>query len=174
GADVASGAIEVNVQRGRHCQLPKKAGHARKIRIRYAGAVVTLWMRRVIAQNGQRFFAVPEAHQGNHGINGSLGLGSQGRIGAGRVADGTHFSIRPEDAAVRGNLLDTSFTEAEVRDGPRMSERGPDSSFEFNQRLPLEAALELPRLRSRFFEDLFGGEIAVGSVMLVQAGKRNS
>ena len=63
GADVATGAVEMDVQRRRDVQLSEKTRDTGKIRIWNSRSIVTLRMRRKVTQNRHRSFAIPEAHE---------------------------------------------------------------------------------------------------------------
>ena len=58
-------------------------------------------------------------------------------------------------------------------DGARIQQRSPDGPLKYAQRLALETAFILPRSQSGLLQNLFGGEVAVRRVMLVQGMHRH-
>src|SRR6185369_9516378 len=113
GADVTARSVEMDVQRRRHGQVAFKSGYARKIRVRDAGTVVALRVRRVVAQDSQRFVSIPKADLGEQGIDGALRRGTQLRIGAGRVTN-ADFAVRSGNAPAGCDFLDLRLTEPNV------------------------------------------------------------
>ena len=168
GADVAAGAIEMDVHGPWGGELAVKAGEAGEIGVGNAGAVVALRMSGVVGEDGQGFVVVPEGDEGDDGIDGAFGSGAQVRIGAGGVADADDFSIRTEDAAVGGDFLNVAFAEAEVGDWLGAGEGEADGALEMGEDLALPITFEFARVHACLFEDLFGGEIAVGGIVLVE------
>src|SRR2546428_471380 len=59
GANVATGAVEMDVQRRRDSQLPEETRNSGKVRVRNSGAVITLRMRSVVAQHRHGSLAIP-------------------------------------------------------------------------------------------------------------------
>src|SRR5205809_2375187 len=63
GADVATSAVEMDVQCRRDIQMSEKTRDTGKIRIRNARSIVTLRMRREITQNRHWPLVIPEADE---------------------------------------------------------------------------------------------------------------
>src|SRR5262249_25206309 len=145
----------------------QKSGDTGEVRIRNAGAIITLRMRRIITQDRERSIAIPKTHQGKYWIDCAFGFGSQCRILAARVTDGPHFSVRSENSAIRGNSLDPSFAQADVGQWLWVANGVLYCLFELVQELSLEAALKLAYGLPGVLEKFFSGEIAIGRVVLM-------
>ena len=111
---------------------------------------------------------VPEAHEGNLGIDRALRFRAQGRVGRRGVAHGAHLAIGAEDAAVRRDLIHRCDPEAEVRHRFRVRQRFVHCGSEATQGFTLEGALEIQRIDAGVLQDLLRAKIAVRGVVLMQ------
>src|SRR5262249_40907727 len=158
---------EMNVQRRRHGYLSEETRDTWKIRIWNARPIITLRMRRIITQHSHGLIVVPKADERNDRIDCAFGCGDQLRIRASRVAH-TDFAIGPENTTIRRDLLDTSFTEAEVSNRLRARQRLLHGGFKIGNYLPLKAAFILARIHSGVCKNSLGGKIAIWRVVLMQ------
>src|SRR5262245_56030570 len=72
GPDVAARAVEMDMQGGRHRQLPIKARDAEEIRVGDAGAIITLRVRGIITQDRDRLIAVPKTDERDYWVDNSF------------------------------------------------------------------------------------------------------
>src|SRR5262249_52480728 len=154
-ADVAACAIEMDMQRGRHSHLAEKPRDAGKIRIGNPGAIITLRMRGVVAENGHGPFPIPKADQRNDGVDRAFRGGAQLRIAAGRIAHAAKFPVRPEDTPVGGDLGYWGLAEAKMSERLSLWQRATNGRGQVGERLALERAFVLARVHAGALEDSF-------------------
>src|SRR5258708_3446169 len=82
-------------------------------------SVITLRMRRVVRERRQRFAGAPEAEEVHIRVDDAFRLGTNRLIFCGAVADGFHFAVGTQNAAVRCDLIDLRLPVAHVRYGAR-------------------------------------------------------
>lgn len=117
GADIAAGAIEMDMQGAGKGLVAEESGDAGEVWIGDAGPVEGLGMGGVIGEDGQGGVVIPEGEGDDEGINHAFGCGAEFGVLGGGVTNGTDLAVGVRDAAVGSNLMDFSPTPADVGPG---------------------------------------------------------
>src|SRR5262249_14145274 len=112
GRDIASASREVDLKYSRVVLLALLPGQAAEVGAHSAFAVIAHWMSGVIVQRRQGAIAVPEAQRLQPGIDQPFGLLPGLLVLGGAGARVLHLAVRPQNAAIGGDLIHMSLADA--------------------------------------------------------------
>lgn len=160
----------MNMQGGVDILAANEAGDSGEVGAGDAEAVVALGVAGVGAEDGDGFVFIPEAEQGDDGIDEAFWKGDEAFDFAGAAPHAADFVVGGAfDAAVGGYLFDDGFAVAEVGDGLGVWQRGADGFGGVLDHAAVEVAGEAGvAIDLEFLDEFFGGEVAAGGVVLME------
>ena len=175
GGDVAAGAGEVEVEGAGEILRAKEAGDAGEVGAGNTGAVVAHRMGGVARDRGKRVVAREEDERGQIGVDRPLGPALDRHILRGAAAPGDERPVGADEAAVAGNLRHLGPAEAGMRDRLRFGKRVLDRRRRSCDHLAMKVAVEAGMIFDpHVSEELFGSEVGMGGVVLVEGVDGNS